>query len=160
MDAAEHAAHRAAITAGLRETTGINEAMIECVVHEFYARVRQDPFIGPVFEARIHDWEAHYDQMCAFWSSVTLQTGIYSGRPMPKHAVLPVDAKHFDRWLQLFGETVDDLCPPRAARHFMDRAQMIAKSLEGGVAMAAGRTLRNGERYQASAPAVLETQVA
>lgn len=160
MDAAEHAARRAAITAQLRASTGISEAMIERVVHEFYARVRQDRLIGPVFEARIENWEDHYDKMCAFWSSVTLLTGIYSGRPMQMHAFLPVEAPHFDRWLQLFGETVDDLCPPAAAEHFKERAAAIAESLEAGVATAAGRTLAHGERYRKLAARAPETAVA
>jgi hypothetical protein len=37
--------------------------------------------------------------MCAFWSSVTLMTGRYHGTPMARHAPLPIDADHFDRWL-------------------------------------------------------------
>ena len=41
-------------------------------------------------------------QMCAFWSSVALMTGRYHGTPMAKHLPLPVDAGHFDRWLELF----------------------------------------------------------
>lgn len=160
MDAAEHAARRAAITAGLRESTGINEGMIERVVHEFYARVRQDRLIGPVFESRIEDWEDHYDKMCAFWSSVTLLTGIYTGRPMQKHAFLPVEAQHFDRWMMVFGETVDDLCPPAAAEHFKQRAAAIAQSLEAGVATAAGHTLAPGERYRKLAARAPESAVA
>lgn len=148
MDAAEHAARRAAITAGLRTSTGIDEAMIERVVHAFYDRVREDPMIGPVFADKITDWGPHLKQMCAFWSSVTLLTGAYSGRPMPKHVRLPVDANHFDRWLALFRQTVTELCPPEAARHFIDRAENIAQSLEAGVASVAGRPVRPGERYR------------
>ena len=32
-------------------------------------------------------------------------SGIYHGRPMEKHLPLPVDFRHFDRWLTLFEET-------------------------------------------------------
>jgi truncated hemoglobin YjbI len=93
---------RAEITASIQAETGIDEAMIERLVRGFYARVREDPLIGPVFVARIMDWEPHLQRMCAFWSSVTLMTGRYQGQPMQKHLSLPVDVRHFDRWLALF----------------------------------------------------------
>ena len=86
-------------SAELAEQTGITEAMIERLVRAFYAKVRADEVLAPVFDARIHDWEPHLAQMCAFWSSVALMTGRYHGTPMAKHMPLPVDAGHFDRWL-------------------------------------------------------------
>src|SRR5690606_5753935 len=101
----------------------------------------------PVFEARIQDWEPHLQRMCLFWSSVALMSGAYHGSPMQMHAPLPVDAGHFDRWLQLFEETAHELCPPQAAEHFVVRARRIAQSLELGIASHNGRILRKGERY-------------
>ena len=98
-------ARRERLTAEIMERTGIDEAMIERLVHGFYAKVRADAVLGPVFEARIADWEPHLAQMCAFWSSVALMTGRYHGTPMAKHLPLPVDAGHFDRWLALFEQT-------------------------------------------------------
>ncbi len=125
---------------------GIDEAMIEQVVRAFYDRVREDDLIGPVFRDRIQAWEPHLQQMFAFWSSVTLMSGRYRGQPMVKHAFLPIDSRHFDRWLSLFGETVRELCPPAAADAFVDRAHRIAASLELGVAMQDGQMLRKGQR--------------
>lgn len=127
---------------------GIDEALIERVVRAFYDRIRADALLGPVFEDRITDWEPHLQRMFAFWSSVTLMSGRYSGQPMAKHAFLPVDARHFDRWLQLFGETVRDLCQPAAAEIFEDRAGRIAASLELGISMQCGKMLRKGERLR------------
>ncbi|MDP2116533.1 MAG: preprotein translocase subunit TatC, partial [Brevundimonas sp.] len=66
---------------------------------------------------------------------------------MPKHLPLPVDARHFDRWLELFEATAEDVCPPAAAAHFIERARRIAESLELGIAGANGVLLRKGERY-------------
>ena len=96
---------RERITAEIMERTGIDEAMIERLVRGFYAKVCANAGLGPIFEARIRDWEPHLAQMCAFWSSVALMTGRYHGTPMAKHLRLPVDAAHFDRWLDLFEET-------------------------------------------------------
>lgn len=127
--------------------TGIDELMIGRLVDAFYDRVRRDPLIGPVFADRVSDWGPHLQQMRLFWSSVALMSGVYHGRPMPKHLPLPVDARHFDRWLALFEATAAEVCPPAAAAHFVERAQRIAGSMELGIAGAHGVLLRKGERY-------------
>ena len=140
------AQRRAEITDAIRRETGIEEAMIERLVRGFYGRVRDDAVIGPVFAARIADWEPHLARMCAFWSSVALMTGRYHGQPMQKHLPLPVDAAHFDRWLALFEATARELCPAAAADHFIKRARRIAESLELGIAGGQGVLLQKGER--------------
>lgn len=144
---AEHRARREAATARLRIETGIDEAMIDALVEGFYGRVRDDALIGPIFAARVEDWGPHLHQMKLFWSSVALSTGVYQGRPMPKHLPLPIDARHFDRWLELFRETARDLCPPVAAAHFIERAERIAQSLELGVASSNGVIVGPRQRY-------------
>lgn len=146
-DAAGAAARREAAVQQLRDETGIDEAMIDALVEGFYARVREDGLIGPIFAARITDWAPHLAQMKLFWSSVVLSTGVYQGRPMPKHLPLPIDARHFDRWLEIFVATANELCPPGAAKHFIERARRIAESLELGVANANKVLLAKGERY-------------
>ncbi|MGB6310668.1 MAG: group III truncated hemoglobin [Steroidobacteraceae bacterium] len=125
---------------------GIDEALIERLVRGFYLRVREDSILGPIFAARIADWEPHLQRMFAFWSSVTLMSGRYQGQPLRMHLPLPVDARHFDRWLALFEATARELCPPQAADIFIDRARRIAQSLELGVAAARGVMLGKGER--------------
>lgn len=138
---------RARASAEIAEQTGIDEAMIERLVRGFYAKVRADEMLAPIFAARISDWEPHLQRMFAFWSSVALMSGRYHGRPMEKHVPLPVDAAHFDRWLTLFEETAHELCPPAAADHFIERARRIAESLELGIAGHHGAFLRKGERF-------------
>lgn len=115
---------------------GVTEDLIRNLVHTFYARVRQDPLLGPIFDAKVHDWDDHLAKLCRFWSSVTLLTGTYKGRPMPVHAALPDLAdRHFARWLELFAQTAADVCPPAAAALFIDRSQRIGYSLSQGIAM-------------------------
>ncbi|SFS45050.1 hemoglobin [Brevundimonas viscosa] len=138
---------REALIEQIRAETGIDEPMIARLVDAFYGKVRADPLLGPVFDARISDWEPHLAQMRLFWSSVALMSGVYHGRPMPKHLPLPVDATHFDRWLELFEQTAREVCPPAAADHFIERARRIAESLELGIAGAHGVLLGKGERY-------------
>ena len=139
---------RASIVSLTQAQTGIDEMMIETLVRAFYDRVRRDSLLAPIFESLISDWEPHLDKMFAFWSSLTLQTGRYHGQPMAKHMPLPVDARHFDRWLALFEQTARDICPPAAAERFIDRARRVAESLELGVATADGVLLQKGERYR------------
>jgi len=137
-DGQSGAANRTLVIEDIVARTGIDEAMIEALVRAFYARVRHDPLIGPVFEIMVHDWEAHIGRMCAFWSSVALMSGRYHGQPMRIHLPLPIDTAHFDRWLQIFDSTARDLCPPAAAAHFLERAARIANSLELGIAAQKG----------------------
>src|SRR5487761_1439103 len=141
---------REQLAAKIAERTRIDEAMIERLVRRFYAKVRNDALLAPIFEARIQDWEPHLQRMCAFWSSVALMTDRYHGNPMSKHLPLPVDAEHFDRWLALFAETACEICPPAAQAHFVERATRIAESLELGVAGRHGVLLGRGERFRRS----------
>lgn len=129
--------------------TGIDEAMVERLVHGFYVDVRADALLAPIFEAIVDDWAPHLEQMCAFWSSVMLMTGRYHGRPMDKHLPLPIEAAHFDRWLGLFEIAARRECPPAAARLFIERAHRIGESLELGLAAQRGQLLAPGERLRA-----------
>ncbi len=142
------AERRARISAEIVAQTGIDEAMIERLVRRFYVKVRADALLGRVFEAQILDWEPHLQRMCAFWSSVALMSGRYHGSPMTRHLPLPIDAVHFDRWLDLFAETASEVCPPAAAAHFLERARRIAESLELGIAGRHGALLGSGERFR------------
>lgn len=144
---------RTRIIEQLRSETGIDESMIQRLVHGFYARVRDDILIGPIFTARIDDWEVHLQRMCLFWSSVALASGRYHGQPLPKHLPLPVEARHFDRWLELFRQNAFEVCPPAAAKLFIKRAELIAQSLEMGIASSQGLLLGKGERLVTRQPA-------
>ena len=115
---------------------GVTEDMVRELVHAFYATVRRVPLLGTIFNAKVGNWDEHLATLCRFWSSVTLLTGAYKGRPMVVHAALPeLDATHFARWLALFRETAEEICPPEAAELFVDRSQRIAESLQTGIAI-------------------------
>ncbi len=136
--AAARAAARAALVAEIRASTGIDEEMITNLVRTFYSRVRADELLGPIFEERIADWETHFKLLTDFWHGVTLLSGRYHGQPMRAHIRLPVEGRHFDRWLEIFEATANELCPPAAARMFIERARRIAESLEMGIAVTRG----------------------
>lgn len=125
---------RPAVTAALMAETGLSEEALRRLVERFYAKVRRDPVLGPIFAARIADWGPHLERMAAFWSSVALMTGRYHGAPVPAHATLPVTWTHFDRWLDLFRATAEEVCPPAGAALVIERAGRIARSLHMAVA--------------------------
>ena len=133
MDATDHPSLRHIHLAERIARTGIDEAMVERLVRRFYDRVRVDPLLGPVFAARIVDWEPHLRTLTDFWSSIALQTARYDGRPMPVHVRLEVGAEHFGRWLELFRTTAAEVCTPEAAAFFVGKAEQIARSFQMGI---------------------------
>lgn len=135
-DAPRIASARPDLTAALMTSTGLDETVLTNLVHGFYAKVREDDVLGPIFAARITDWGPHLDRMVAFWSSVALMTGRYHGAPVPAHTPLPITPAHFDHWLALFRETAHEICTPAGAAHVIERAERIARSLSMAVAQA------------------------
>jgi hemoglobin len=112
---------------------GIDEAYISLLVDEFYRRIRADETLGPIFEEAIKDrWDYHLPRMKSFWASVALNAGTYSGQPVPAHKKLSqVEQSHFQTWLALFRQTLQDTAPtPEAVDYFMERANRIAESLQ------------------------------
>jgi hemoglobin len=110
----------------------LDEAMIAAAVDQFYARVRLDPVIGPVFNAAVTDWDEHISKIGDFWSSVMLRSGRYPGGLMGAHLRHKgeIEPAMFDRWLALWSETTLELLPEPAARAMQARAAMVAESLK------------------------------
>lgn len=119
----------------------VTDDQIETLVAAFYARIRQDEVLGPIFLAAIgEDWTAHLRTMCDFWSSVMNTTGRYKGKPIPAHLKLRgIEPRHFEHWLRLFSETAHGLFEPALAAMFLERAERIAESLKLGFAFHTGR---------------------
>lgn len=54
----------------------------------------------------------------------------YKGQPFPKHLVLPISGEHFNRWLTLFEQTIDELFEGEKAEEAKQRAMMIAQTFQ------------------------------
>ena len=111
----------------------VTEATIKLLVDSFYARVRRDPTLGPVFAAAIAEeaWPVHLEKMYAFWSSVMLTSGRYKGDPVSAHRkVTGVAPPMFGNWLDLFEATAVELFVPEIANRFACKARRIAESLK------------------------------
>lgn len=110
----------------------IDEAQLEALIPRFYARVREDGLIGPVFDGAIADWDDHLKKLVAFWSSVMLTSGRYKGNPVAAHmkhlgAITP---PMFDRWLALWAEVTGEILPAPIASALQLKAARIAESLK------------------------------
>jgi hemoglobin len=113
--------------------TEITEATIATLVDRFYARVRCDPALGPIFaDAIVEDaWPAHLQKMYAFWSSVMLTSGRYKGSPVNTHRrVVGLAPPLFGDWLDLFEATATEMFVPEVADRFVRAARRIAESLK------------------------------
>lgn len=106
------------------------EEEIVFLVHSFYARIRSDETLGPVFDAHVTNWEPHLAKMVDFWSSALRGTARFRGTPMPKHVALPgLTAELFRRWLALFGQTTEGLANVPMRERANELAHRIAESL-------------------------------
>lgn len=104
---------------------------VELLVNTFYERVQKDDLIGPIFNeiAKI-DWDHHLPKMYAFWDDLLFANDSYRGRPFPPHMKFDLTREHFDRWVSLFTQTVDDLFVGLKADEVKIRAQRIALNFQ------------------------------
>jgi hemoglobin len=121
-----------ASTGGAAKIDHVSEDSIRRLVDGFYAKVRHDPELAPIFLRTIPgDWQPHLNKMYDFWSSVMLTSGRYKGNPVIKHKALPgMQFSLFERWLMLFNETCDELFDASVSRVFRGKAARIAESLK------------------------------
>lgn len=101
------------------------------LVHGFYAEVRRDPLLGPVFEAALHGrWEPHLQRMVDFWSTVALGARSYRGNVLASHRPLQgVTPAHFAAWVRLWGEHTSRLFVPDVALSLQQAAHGVARNL-------------------------------
>lgn len=111
----------------------LTEALLRTVLQTFYARLKKDDVLGPVFTQAIgDDWTKHIDRITLFWLRATGIRGGYRGRDfIPAHLRhLVIRADQLPRWLQLFSETCRELSPPAAADFLIDVAKKMAENLQ------------------------------
>ena len=97
---------------------------IKVLVNEFYKKVQGDELLAPVFSHV--DWPHHLPIMYDFWSSMLFGDQSYRGNPFQKHLPLPIQTKHFDQWLRLFREAVNENFIGEKAEEALVRAEGIA----------------------------------
>jgi len=100
---------------------------IKLLVDTFYGKVQQDNLIGPIFNEVIKDnWPSHLSKMYRFWQTVLLNEHTYQGTPFLPHMPLPISKPHFEHWISIFNETVDELFEGDIAEEAKWRADKMA----------------------------------
>jgi hemoglobin len=112
----------------LYQRIGGSEGLSRLLRH-FYADVRQDPLIGPIFSAQIKDWKHHLEVIGSFWQTITGGPSTYA-RPMPmKHLTLRLRGEDFERWLFLWQANCRAQLSSDVAKEMIDLANHIAHRL-------------------------------
>lgn len=116
---------------GMKKKDISDVADIEKLVHTFYDKVRAEPTLFAVFDPIVKDnWPAHLQKMVKFWSTLLLYTYEYKDDPLTSHLPLPLTKQHFETWMALFRETLDELFEGKIAENAKKRASSIARIMK------------------------------
>jgi hemoglobin len=106
-----------------------SEADIKLLVDSFYSKVKADDLLGPIFQEKLGDhWDQHLEKMYKFWGMALFAQSGYSGHPLSKHLTLPIEETHFNRWLHLFFNTLNEHFDGPVAGEAMKKAGLIART--------------------------------
>lgn len=113
---------------------------IKVLVDEFYALVGKDDLLAPIFNFRLSPyWAPHLEKMYTFWNAALFGVQGYTGNPFAKHATMPVEGAHFERWLRLFNTTVDTHFEGAKADEAKRRALIMATNFDRRIRENKGR---------------------
>lgn len=112
-----------------------HRADIELLIRSFYKKVLVDEQVSFIFiEVAGIDLEQHLPHLFDFWESVLLGTKSYQRNVLKTHLDLnkktALKATHFQRWLQLFTTTVDELFDGKIAQAAKNKATSIATVIQ------------------------------
>jgi len=93
------------------------------LVSSFYAKVLKDNLLSPHFFGL--NLEEHLPRIVQFWNMVLLDQEGYKTNVFDKHVHLKINQTHFDKWVQLFSQTVDELFEGEKANLAKQRAAIL-----------------------------------
>lgn len=102
---------------------------IKVFVDNFYDKVKIDPILGPIFISHfgLDRWEGHLNKMYGFWNTVLFGIPDYRGNPFIKHNAMPLERRHFTRWLELFKEVMYSNFAGPKSEQAIHRAESISQ---------------------------------
>jgi hemoglobin len=107
---------------------------ISILVNAFYAKIRKDELLGPIFNGHIPEahWPEHLSKLTDFWETNLFGIAKFKGNPSKKHINVDkesghtISQLHFGKWLQLWFETVDELFEGELATKAKESARKMA----------------------------------
>lgn len=113
----------------------IRDEDLQRLVDRFYAKVREDEMIGPLFNAAVNDWPEHLQKLGAFWSSLMNCSGRYKGSPMAAHLrhAKTIEPRMFERWVAIWKVTAREELASADADAVIAKAERISESLQLGL---------------------------
>jgi len=113
----------------------ITRKNIRNMVDRFYSKILKDELLADFFIEKLGDemitdeWQNHLTLLTSFWASIILNDGSYKGQPIKPHMHMKgLKRESFERWLELFSETVDKLYVKESADLFKTNSESIAKN--------------------------------
>jgi hemoglobin len=105
-----------------------NKQDIIILVDSFYHKLSQNTLLKNIFFERLgpDNWQPHLERIYDFWETVLLGATSYVGQSFAPHATMDLYKEHFDEWLRLFNETVDELFVGDIATDAKKRANTMA----------------------------------
>lgn len=101
---------------------------IRLMVDTFYSKVRKDVLLADIFNSKIGNrWPEHLEKLYRFWQTILLNEHTYQGNPFMPHAQLSLEKEHFNRWLLLFYQTIDENFDGEKAKEAKSRAENMAE---------------------------------
>ena len=104
-----------------------SRADIESLMRQFYQRALADDLLGPKFGAI--DMEEHIPRIVDFWQSTTIGGANYTASPFGPHKPLALQQEHFDRWLSLFEQTLNECFAGPIAEQIWQKAGNVANMM-------------------------------
>lgn len=112
-----------------------NRENVSELVRTFYAKIRKDEILGPIFNNIISDWESHLELLIDFWETQLFLKRKYYGNPVTAHQEVDlkmnhsITSEHFGLWLNLWFATIDELFEGETAWIAKNRAQKMSTML-------------------------------
>lgn len=114
-------------------------ADVTLLIHTFYAKIRKDEFLGPIFNAAIPEdnWPSHLEKLIDFWETNLFGVPKFKGNPMIAHRDLDkvnnytIEMEHFGHWIQIWYATIDSLFTGQIA----DKAKKASRKMATGLFM-------------------------
>lgn len=111
----------------------LDDAVLDALTERFYERADRDPLLGPILAAALPSPKRpeHFAVFRDFWSRILLGSDRYGGNAFRAHEGLPLQAAHYDRWLEIFAEVAGELLPADAAERALSQARHMSGCLQG-----------------------------